>query len=72
MGTEETLGEAPGCPHVNGFSRDGACLRHYRSRGNLEKDKLNPTVERTLKRVLKTLVDRADVVIVGGKGGVAI
>ena len=30
---------------------------------------LNPTRERSLKRSLKALVDRGDVVIVSGKGG---
>ena len=33
------------------------------------RDRLNPTRERSLKRSLKALVDRGDVVIVAGKGG---
>jgi hypothetical protein len=33
-------------------------------------DKLRPSVERALKRALKTLVDRGDVLIFGGEGGV--
>jgi hypothetical protein len=33
-------------------------------------DKLRPSVERSLKRALKTLVDRGDVLIFGGEGGV--
>ena len=36
--------------------------------GNPETDKLNPTFERSLKRSLKNLVDRGDVVFVGGGG----
>ena len=39
--------------------------------GDPERDKLNPSHERSLKRALKRLVDRGDVVITGGKGGVA-
>ena len=37
--------------------------------GNPETDKLRPAVERSLKRSLKTLVDRGDVVIISGEGG---
>ena len=36
--------------------------------GNPETDKLNPTFERSLKRSLKTLVDRGDVVLLGEGG----
>ena len=39
--------------------------------GNPVQDKLNPSFERSLKRAVKTLVDRGDVVILSGKGGVA-
>ncbi len=39
--------------------------------GDPERDKLNPSHERSLKRALKRLVDRGDVLIAGGKGGVA-
>ncbi len=38
--------------------------------GNPDKgDELPPTRERSLKRALKSLVDRGDVVIIGGSGG---
>jgi hypothetical protein len=36
--------------------------------GNPETDRLDPTHERSLKRALKTLVERGDVLILGGKG----
>lgn len=37
--------------------------------GGKEGDKLVPSFERSLKRALKGLVDRGDVLIFGGKGG---
>jgi molybdopterin-biosynthesis enzyme MoeA-like protein len=37
--------------------------------GNPETDRLDPTHERSLKRALKTLVERGDVLIMSGKGG---
>ena len=37
--------------------------------GNPETDKLQPHFERSLKRSLRALVDRGDVVVVRGKGG---
>ena len=37
-------------------------------RGNPETDKMNPTFERSLKRSLKTLVDRGDVILLGAGG----
>jgi hypothetical protein len=38
--------------------------------GNPKKrDKLKPAFERSLKRALKSLVDRGDVLIISGKGG---
>ena len=37
--------------------------------GDPETDRLNPNVDRALKRALKSLVDRGDVIILGGKGG---
>jgi hypothetical protein len=37
--------------------------------GNPEQDVLTPTLERSLKRALKGLIDRGDVLIVAGKGG---
>jgi hypothetical protein len=37
--------------------------------GNPEQDVLTPTLERSLKRALKGLVDRGDVLIVRGEGG---
>ncbi len=37
--------------------------------GDSETDKLRPDFERSLKRSLKTLVERRDVLIVHGKGG---
>ena len=37
--------------------------------GDPNRDRLNPTYERSLKRSLKSLVDSGDVIIVAGKGG---
>ena len=37
--------------------------------GDLEQDILTPAFERSLKRALKGLIDREDVLIVHGKGG---
>lgn len=39
--------------------------------GNPVTDRLDPTHERSLKRALKTSVERGDVLIMGGKGGPA-
>ena len=44
----------------------GAMIMEYG--GDPERDRLNPTRERSLKRSLKALVDRGDVVFLG-KGG---
>ena len=44
-----------------------AAIRHRG--GDPYRERLNPTYERSLKRSLKALVDRGDVVIVAGKGG---
>jgi hypothetical protein len=40
-------------------------IRH----GGEEDDTLEPTYERSMRRALKGLLDRGDVVIIGGKGG---
>ena len=37
--------------------------------GNPQTDRLNQNVERALKRALKSLVDKGEVVILGGRGG---
>jgi hypothetical protein len=39
-----------------------------RKGGAPSRDKLRPTHERSLKRAMKTLVDRGDVLIIGGNG----
>jgi hypothetical protein len=39
-----------------------------RNGGTLNRDKLRPTHERSLKRAMKTLVDRGDVLIIAGNG----
>lgn len=39
------------------------------SREDLKNYRFKPAFERSMKRALKTLVDRREVVIVGGKGG---
>src|SRR5262245_5644449 len=50
------------------YGARGIRFADIRNAIELDRDKLRPTHERSLKRAMKTLVDRGDVLISGGNG----